>query len=46
MDVEPVAEAPAPAPTEEHPALRRIRRANELTDAMRPTGGRHRLETP
>jgi hypothetical protein len=33
-----------PVSAEEHPAARRIRRANELADAMRPTGGRHRRE--
>lgn len=31
-----------PMAIEEHPAKRRIRRANELADAMRQTGGRHR----
>jgi len=31
-----------PAAIEEHPAKRRIRRANQLADDMRPTGGRHR----
>jgi hypothetical protein len=32
-----------PAAIEEHPAKRRIRRANELADEMRQTGGRHRI---
>jgi len=35
-----------PGAVEEHPAKRRIRRSNELADAMRQTGGRHRLEIP
>jgi hypothetical protein len=35
-----------PAAVEEHPAKRRIRRSNELSDAMRQTGGKHRLEIP
>lgn len=28
----------------EHPAKRRIRQANELAEAMRQTGGRHRAD--
>ena len=28
----------------EHPAKRRIRQANELADAMRQTGGKHRSD--
>jgi hypothetical protein len=28
----------------EHPAKRRIRQANELADAMRQTGGKHRAD--
>ena len=33
-----------PGATEEHPAKRRIRRSNELTEQMRQTGGRHRVD--
>jgi len=32
-----------PAAVEEHPAKRRIRRSNEIAEAMYPTGGRHRF---
>ena len=39
-------EAMFPAAVEEHPAKRRIRRSNDIADAMRQTGGRHRLEIP
>jgi hypothetical protein len=35
-----------PAAVEEHPAKRRIRRSNEISDGMRQTGGKHRLEIP
>jgi hypothetical protein len=39
-----VSEAPVPPSSEEHPALRRIRLANEIADAMRSSGGSHRQE--
>ena len=32
-----------PAAIEEHPAKRRIRRSNEIAQAMYPNGGRHRF---
>jgi hypothetical protein len=34
-----------PAAIEEHPAKRRIRRSNEIAEAMYPHGGRHRVAT-
>jgi hypothetical protein len=34
-----------PGAVEEHPAKRRIRRANQLANEMRETGGRHRIAT-
>ena len=44
QDAASLLESYFPAAVQEHPAKRRIRKANELAYAMRQTGGRHRLQ--